>query len=441
MGFREVLPAALQEIVQDGLLDGVFQDALVPAFLYDAIAEVRPWGGQIGSESVMTRDGLMKADPTPATGSDAQVGNAGYEQYRVKMDQYGKSRDTNMLLSGMALANKFVNDNKILAIHAADSLNLLARGALYGVYGIGNTWVSTAAASGATTIVVNDATGFQKATSTLAKGTNTAEALAGEDTPELVPVSGSNALDITIDGTANTVTGCDLATNTLTLGTALAAAVAVGADVVSSIGDVSFRPGGKGSAADLVAGDLATLALFQSAVTRLRKMNVKPVHGAYTAHVDPQTVDELFADPAFQRVYTGRSDSAAYRDFSLGADMGNGSQFLGRFAGIDWIMNTVTPTVTNPSGVEVYRPIVVGEGALIKAPFEDMGSLLEGLSTGSTVEIRMIGGVARIWRAPLDRFGQVITSTWSWVGGFTSGTDLLTGDAAAYKRACVVEHA
>jgi hypothetical protein len=57
--------------------------------------------------------------------------------------------------------------------------------------------------------------------------------------------------------------------------------------------------------------------------------------------------------------------------------------------------------------------------------------------------------VARILRAPLDRLGQVLTSTWSWIGGYSVGTDLLTEGgypnsavaSALYKRACVVQHA
>jgi hypothetical protein len=63
------------------------------------------------------------------------------------------------------------------------------------------------------------------------------------------------------------------------------------------------------------------------------------------------------------------------------------------------------------------------------------------MTSGSTVEIKELGGVVRILRAPLDRLGQVLSSTWSWIGGYTTGSDILTGDNAVYKRAVIVEHA
>ena len=439
MGFREVVPASLQEILQNGLLDRTFEDALQPALLYDTLADLKPWGGAVGSTGIFTKSGLMTPSITPVTGSDASASTYGFEQYQVKMDQYAGSVDTNMLLSAMSLASKFLEDNKVLAIQAAQSINLLAQSALYGAFGSGQTWATTASTASAT-LVVNNANGFQNAVVDLATtGSNPAEGLTGSATPTLVPVSASAPLNITIGGVANTVIGCDLATNTLTLGTAISATV--GEAVLSSIASPQIRPNARATGYNLVAGDVATLATFQSAVTRLRAMNVPRIRGAYTAHVAPQTVEELFQDNNFLLAYRGRGDSAAYRNFAPGDSMGDGGEFMGRFSGIDWVMNNVTPTYTNPNGVEVFEPIVCGDGALVKAPFSEMADLIEAMQAGSTVQVDMIGGVVRILRAPLDRLGQVLTSTWSWVGGYTVGTDLLTGDGAAFKRAVRIEHA
>ncbi len=439
MGFREVVPASLQEILQNGLLDRTFESALQPALLYGSLAQVKPWAGAVGSTGIFTKSGLMTPSTTPVTGSDASASTYGFEQYQVKMDQYAGSIDTNMLLSAMALASKFLEDNKILAIQAAQSKNLLAQQALYAAFGEGTTY-ATAGTSASTTLVVADASGFQYAVTDLStSGSNAAEGLTGQATPTLVPVSATYPLNITIGGVANTVVGVDVATGTLTLGTA--ATVANGAAVVSSIGPVQIRPNSRASANQITSSDLATLSVFQSAVTRLRTQNVPRIKGAYTAHVHPQTVDELFQDNNFLLAYRGRADSPAYRDFTPGDSMGDGAEFMGRFAGIDWILNTVTPTEVNQGGVEVYRPIVSGDGSLIEAPFSEMADLITAMQAGSTVQVDMIAGVVRILRAPLDRLGQVLTSTWSWVGGYTVGTDILTGDAAAYKRAVVVEHA
>jgi len=442
VAFRTDIPASLQAIVQNGLLDNVYEKPLLPVLLWERLAEIKPWGANLGAESIMTKAGLIPVTAAPVTGQDAPVASYGFEQYTMTMDQYGKSVDTNMMLSAMALASKFLEDNQILAVNAGQTLNQLARTALYGAYGTGTTWVATAAASGATTLVLANASGFTESVANASTTrTNPNEALTGTAVPTRVPVSGSTPYPITVGGTANTITGVDVATNTVTLGTALGAAAAVGTAVTgTTYAPVSFRPNGRASAAQLISTDVATLALFQSAVTRLRNMNVPTVGGAYTAHVSPQTVEELFATAAFQRVYTGKADSPAYTNLHVGDSAGDNVEFMGKFGGINWFLDTLTPTETNPSGETVYRPIVAGAGSLIKGPFERMADLVAQMNAGSTVQIDMIGGVARILRSPLDRFGQVLSSTWSWIGGFAVGTDLLTGDGALYKRAVVVEH-
>ena len=329
-----------------------------------------------------------------------------------------------------------------LAIHAAESMTLVAMNTLDAAYGEGQTW-ATAATTTSTSLTVADGTGFQFATTTLATtGSNPTEGLTAYATPTLVAVSSGTPLAVTVNGSANTVTGCVYSGGvwTLTLGTAQS--VPNGSAVVNtSNGPVQYRPNGRASANQLAAADIATLSLFQSGVTRLRAMNVPRINGAYTAHVTPQSIEELFQDQNFLLAYRGRADSPAYRDFTPGDSIGDGAEFMGRFSGIDWILNTVTPSVTNQGGVPVYRPILCGDGALIKGPFENMAGLVNEMQAGGTVQIDMIGGVARILRAPLDRFGQVLSSTWSWIGGYAVGTDLLTGDGAAYKRAVVLEHA
>ena len=444
MGFRDNLPPSVAEIVQNGLLDGIFQDALKPTFLYDSLADLKPWASALGSQSIFTRAGLLAVKTTPITGADATPSTYPFEQYSVKMDQWADSIDTNLAVSAQAMASKFIEDNKTLGIGAAQSLNGVAQNTLYGAYGEGTTFATSGVTS--VTIPVADASGFLFA-SVLQSTTSTVNGVLGAPSVQLVPVGvGANALPVSIGGVALSCVGATVTVNhasdTITL--SASATVASGAAVVASNAPVQYRPGGKLSSNQLIAGDIATLALFESAVTRLRTANVHPVNGAYQAHVGPQTVNELFADTAFRQVYQGRYDSPAYTNLSIGGD---GVEYMGRFVGIDWFLNNATPAVTasvgagaNLAGLQVFRPIVCGDGPLIKAPFENMGNLLSGLNVGSTVQIDMIGGVARVWRAPLDRLGQVVTSTWSWIGGYTVGTDLNTGDAASFKRAVVIEH-
>jgi len=482
-GFRESLPASLQAILQNGLLDHVFEDALVASFLYDTLADVRPWPGGLGSTSIMTRGGLLTPNTVPITGNDAAVSGYGFEQYQLQMNQYGGSIDTNMATSAMALASKFLEDNTKLGIMAAQSLDLVAQASLYGAYSGGNTY--TTGAQSTTYTPVADLTGFgQTLVLDSTTNTNAAEGNQGVAVPSLVQVSASNPgyflngvqgiwsytgwQQLGAAGTQGTATnpagagnlsGCVAVSGVLgamaagqSIVTCLPACTGVygGNNVVattySPLAPYIVRPNAKTSQWGLQSTDVATLATFRNAVTRLKSQHVPQLKGAYTAHVTPQTVAELFQDTEFQSAYRGgaATTSPVYPDNVVGSNIGGDATFLGRLAGIDWIENTVTPVVYNPAaGFQgaIYRNIVVGADALIKGPFQDQAGLLASMTSGSTVEIKELGGVVRILRAPLDRLGQVLSSTWSWIGGYTTGSDILTGDNAVYKRAVIVEHA
>ena len=482
-GFRESLPASLQAILQNGLLDHVFEDALVASFLYDTLADVRPWAGGLGSTSIMTRGGLLTPNTVPITGNDAAVSGYGFEQYQLQMNQYGGSIDTNMATSAMALASKFLEDNTKLGIMAAQSLDLVAQASLYGAYSGGNTY--TTGVQSTTYTPVADLTGFgQTLVADSTTNTNAAEGNQGVAVPSLVQVSASNPgyflngvqgiwsytgwQQLGAAGTQGTATnpagagnlsGCVAVSGVLgamaagqSIVTCLPACTGVygGNNVVattySPLAPYIVRPNAKTSQWGLQSTDVATLATFRNAVTRLKSQHVPQLKGAYTAHVTPQTVAELFLDTEFQSAYRGgaATTSPVYPDNVVGSNIGGDATFLGRLAGIDWIENTVTPVVYNPAaGFQgaIYRNIVVGADALIKGPFQDQAGLLASMTSGSTVEIKELGGVVRILRAPLDRLGQVLSSTWSWIGGYTTGSDILTGDNAVYKRAVIVEHA
>lgn len=417
---RSTLNPAIQAIMQNGLLDKVFQDALVPEFLYPSLADSEPWQGNLGDTKTFTRKGLIAPTTTPITGSDI-AGNSTYsvEQWSVTMDQYGISVDTNMLQSAMTLASKYMADVQTLGINAGQSLNQIARNKLYAAYGGGRTWVTTAQGSASTTCVVNDVSGFAKV---LVNGVPT-------------PVSASNPLTVTVAGAGNTVVGVNVGTHTLTLGTAVTQAV--GAAVVAANAPVSIRTGSRNTAYDAQTGDVAKLSMFRAAVVRLRKMNVPTIGGYYTAHIPPDTESELYDDPDFKQALQGRVDSPLWRDLSIG-----------RFAGIDWVRNNEVPTVLGGSSgnVTVFRPLVVGQGAVVSAPFQGMGDLLAGTGVEDVPSIRMIDAapttqVALIVRPPQDRLQQNISTSWSFVGDFGVPSDSGTGDAALFKRAVVVEHA
>ncbi|PRY56445.1 hypothetical protein [Glycomyces artemisiae] len=413
---RSTLPSSIRAIMQNGLLDRAFEDALTPQFLYPRVAASEPWQGGLGDTSTATRTGLLEPKTTPITGSDPSPSSYAVEQWSVTMDQYGDAIDTNMLQSSMTLASKFLKDIQTLATGAGQSLNRIARDRLYRAYSGGRTWV-TAAATTDTSMVVESVDGF---THVVVNGVPT-------------PVSGSNPLNITVDGVANTVIGVNTGTNTLTLGTTRVDVI--GEAVVSANAPVSIRPGAADTAFDLTGSNVATLSLFRAATTRLRRMNVDTIDGAYVAHIDAETLNQLFDDEEFQRLYQGRGEaSAVWRDLAVG-----------RVAGIDFVRNEEAP-IAEVGSVDVHQPIVYGADALVAAPFAEMGRLLAETDVSDVPSIQMVDAapnvqVARIIRPPQDRLQQIVSSAWSWVGDFGVPSDITTGDAALFKRAVVIEHA
>lgn len=415
---RSQVPAQIRAMLQNGILDRVFRDALVPEFLFPMIADAEPWQGGLGDTKTFTRKGLLTPVPTAITGSDPSASTYSIEQWSVTMDQYGNSMDTNMLMSSMALANKFLADTQTLGINAGQTINQLARNKMYKAYAGGRTWCTTGGTSD-TSIIVQSTNGFE---TVLVNGVPT-------------PVSGANPLSVTIAGTGNTVVGVTPGTpGTLTLGTAR---VDVAGDyVVAANAPVTIRATGN-SAFDLSSSNVATLANFRSAVARLRKMNVPTIGGYYVAHIDPDTEAELFSDSDFKLAYQGRGDSPVYRDLSLG-----------RFSGIDWVRNIETPTILGGSAgtLTVHRPIVLGANALMSAPFDSTGTLLTGTGVEDVPEVRQVNvtqgvDMTLLVRPPQDRLQQILSTTWSWVGDYGVPSDAGTGDAALYKRGVIVEHA
>ncbi|GAB6901858.1 hypothetical protein JCM9957A_49480 [Kineosporia succinea] len=415
------LPAAIQGIVQKGLLQRVFRDALTPEWIFPTIADTEPWVGNIGDEKIWTRKGLMTPTPTPITpGSDVTAASYSLEQWTATLDQWGRSIDTNMLASAVALGSKYVEDVEQLGVHAAQSMSQAARNALWAPYSGGRTHVTAGATS--TTIAVANTQGFGF---TSVNG-------------RLTAVSAGNPLTVTVNGVANTVTGTSTASGpgTLTLGTSVT--VTNGQAVIAANAPQVVQPTGT-NAYDLGANNIATLTLFRAAATRLAKMNVPRINGGYTAFVTEDTINELWLDPDWKQATQGLAESPVWRERSFG-----------RVNGIDFVVNNETPMTLGGSGgtLPVNNCLMVGGGALVWSPLQGLAELLRGTGVESVPSISMVQPspgveVALIVRPPQDRLQQQVSTSWTTVGGFGVPTDLLnaSGDTSLYKRAVLIRHA
>jgi len=197
------------------------------------------------------------------------------------------------------------------------------------------------------------------------------------------------------------------------------------------------RPSGRTNTAAIQSSDTLTMSNLLDAVATLRKNAVPEIGGVYNCHLDPVSARQLFADPDFKQLFQGAtSASQVFR-----AGMTN--DFLGlRFMPTTEAFVQASPTV---SGLNIRRPIICGQGALIEGSYAGMAAA--DVAPADSI-VSLVDNVAMVTREPLDRLQQIIAQSWYWIGGYCTPSDINTNTAtiptatnAAYKRAVMIEHA
>ena len=434
----ESLPPPLQPLIQDNYLEHIFEDSLCSKLGFRAIADREPFAIGIGETITKTRAGLLVPAVTPldpatnlALDNGLTPGCWSTEQYTLGLDSYGATMDLNIETSLVAIDNLFLANATKLGLHALQSLDRLARNALYAVYLGGNSFVTAGLGAPGTSLKVDTVVGFETV------------AVNGA----LIPVSAATPMAVTVGSTIYTLIGTSRdaanvsslatlggASGALTFAAPVAVAdAALGAPVVSAVAPTILRPNGRTATSQLVPGDRLTLQLILAAVARLRDDNVPDFEGDYHCYLDNTTLLDLFRDPDFKHLSSGQADSEAWRD----------GQVI-RLLGVAFITTTEAPQqVLALTGQRIRRAIVCGRGALIEGDFAGLGhSDLEPDATSH----QFIDGVCLVVREPLDRFQEIIAQSWKWRGGFCVPTDVTanptiipTAGQSCWKRAVVIE--
>ncbi len=457
------VPAQIVNLMQDRTLERVFHDSLYPRQLYRGEASPELWQANLGERMVFTRAGLItpKIDPL-VPGSDPLPSSYETEQWEAEARQYGDTNDTHMPTSYVTLASLFLRNTQTLGMGAAQTLDRLARNALFGAYLAGEAMVTVAAAAAATVLAVSTLSGFTQA---LQNG-------------RLSPVTPANPLAITFSTAepANTVIGFapadplrPLGPGVLTLGAPLSGAgVALRVGVFASTRSRRLRVGAGATVDGLSGANILTLNDIISAVTRLRTMRVPPhADGFYHVHMEPQGEAEIFQDNHWQRLHQSLPDSIAYRDLAIGMAVGcifyrntespsaetcTGSPLIADpgGAGLARLAPEIGGEVINAAGVPVRRVLITGGGVLYEKYLDESRYITEAGVQGKIGEFSIVNGgvsvmtqrIRYILRAPQDRLQQMVSQAWSWSGDFPVPSDALAaGDLARFKRAVVLEHA
>ena len=337
-------PTALQPIIQQGFLEREFQEALHSAIGYRAIAARETFAVGIGETLTKTRRGL-KAPVTiplaPSTNTNLDNGltssTFAVEQYTISLNHYADTIDLNMVTNKVGIVSQFLQNAKVNGIQSAQSLDRLARNALFASYFGGNTRVTVTLGGAGVNVQVDDIRGFysvpsngvQVATSVgnpltvtvngtsytcsgaVADGVAAAACIvAGVPQPPLMTFSGTST---------NTSTAPGGFSGTLTFTSSVTVANAtLGNTVLAANASGIVRPSGRGNTSLLQATDTFTMQNILDAVALLRLNNVPGVDGGagamgdglYNLYLDPKSARQLFADPDFKQLFQGATSAS-----------------------------------------------------------------------------------------------------------------------------------
>jgi hypothetical protein len=445
------LPAALQSVIQQNYLERAFQESLRAKIGFRALADREPFMAGIGETITKSRTGLLPAVTTPlapAANSDFSSGltpqNYALEQYTLSVQQYAANMQLNVVTARVAVASLFLRNAVTLAEQAYRSVDLLAQNVLFNTYMGGNTRVRTTLGAPAATIAVDDVRGFM----------NTLNASG-----QVVPVSGANPVNVTVGANVYSLTAVAAdATNvstapggvsgTLTFSTSVSVADATAANaVVSSVAPYIIRPSTAAnvmasttaaiSAANNVNGARLTMQMILNAKAQMSANGVQPVAetGKYHLYLDPIQATGLFQDQAFQLLFRGGANTPEYRQ-----------GVVGDLLGVQLIETNLNPVQTLANVGTVRRGILAGQGALVEGVFtNDAYADAQAVENGEHL-ITVVDGIAHVTREPLDVLKQVVTQSWSYIGGFAVPSDttanastIPTANNSAYKRGIVLE--
>ena len=450
----------VRALVQENILERAFHDALFPRMLFRGEAMVQQYPLNVGDSMAFTGTGLIKPKMKPLVpGSDPAPSSYQSEQWTATLQQYADSIDTHMPTSITAIANLFLRNAHQLGMSAGQALNRIVRDRMYNAAESG--WTVADGAQGPTSSLrVKRLNGFTTARRPdLPNGSAVRFNTVSTNNPlSIVVTEAGGPTVVSVIGYSPDVAGDEVGPGVIVLSAPVT--VADRAAVYSADRTYVVRVGGGNSVDDIGSNDTLKLSDIRSAVARFWQENV-PEHsdGRFHCHLDPTAQAQVFGDQEWRQLLTSLPDYYMYRQFALGellntvffrnsecplpetvegglaADFSQDDPFAGE------LYNDGTT-----AGVKIHRALFSGQGGIYEY-YQDMGGLLTDAGiTGKIGEPRVTNNsievftdrIQLILRSPLNRLQDLVSTSWKFIGDWPVRTDATTGDAARYKRFCVV---
>lgn len=461
-----------RKLVQDNRIVAKFEAALFPELMFRDDAKAEAWGEQSGDSKVFTGNGLM-----PVTTGEvlplAEPDLIGYsrEQWTAQMRKWGKAHDSHTPTSAAAAIKTITDDLDTLAKNAGQTINRVCRKVLFNAALYGNT-VADGTQATVTTVRVKRLNGFTRARRPdLVAGAQVRFEAVSNNNPLRIRYGNTLASAVNVIGYTPDFANDEIGPGTITVDAAIS--VTDRDAIVADSASWMRRSGGGYRVDDIGNTDKLAFADMRAALARLASMDV-PRHadGNYHGYMTPISKDQIFGDAEWRQLHETLPDGLAYSNFVLGKKLGciwydnnenpqvsnvnipNGSTdgatgdnytpLREAFAG------ELYPTGTPTAAVGKIQRVLVTGGEYLREYYVDQDSYItEAGTTGKISEAPKMGNgsveimaqrVKIIQRAPIDRWQEVVSQAWRYVGDFIVRTDAATGDGAYHKRGVVIEH-
>jgi hypothetical protein len=461
-GIILAVPPALDALNQKGLLERAFHDGLFPNLAYRAEAMPEEWPANSGRQLFFTRPGLLPVTTQALVpGSEPQPQAIPFEQWVATLAQYANTIDTHMPTSVTSNANLFLRNIHQLGLQAGQSINRIARNALFQSYLSGQTVAIAAILATDTSIRVAALNGF---TDVVIPNATVAPQPVSSAFPLPIRIgTGAAAISATVTGFQPDDPTDPIGPGTLFLLAPVGVALPVRTTVRSTFAPRVVRSGPGDSVDAIGPGDTTVLQQAINGVAFLRRASVQPHDdGFYHAHISPLANAQVFADPVFQRLNQSLPEHVIYKE-----------GFIGTLSGVMFFMNnespepfnsgTLKPTanggqyaselgaeIVNGQNVTIGRTLITGRGSIYEKYLDESQYVTEAGTTGKIGEFDVTNNginilterIRLVLRAPINRLQDVVSATWSITTSFPIPSDITAPSGPErFKRAVILEYA
>jgi len=454
-------------LMQEGLLEQLFQDPLFPELQFRAEYKRETWKDR-SVEAIRTRTGVITPDLRAIQAmNDPLIGTYDVEQWYVRIAQRGLTVQTDLVLDGLALASLLARDLHTLGLNAGQSMNRLARFPLYNAALYGQARIDTVGGAGVAKHVTR-INGFSEAFNV------TSRKWEAVSVANPVPARVWNTVTLAWDTVSVTACVPDTAGDEVGPGTLTLAGAYVHVqydNIVALSASYIVRSGGGNTGIEAIGAlDALKLSDIRQGVARLKSLNVPRFEdGYYHAHLSPVAVTQLRNDAEFRLLYRGTGME----------QVKDNPYFSGIVAVIEGcvifenneaaVPDTIPATyglqgdnlaaeAYNSATVPIGYALVIGKEAGIEYAKDAIGISEAGITgkignwnvtnEGAAIDL---GGIQMILRAPIDALMRVVKSSWSFLGAHVVAADYLSArqgspyaDIATgrsrFKRLVTIEH-